>query len=518
MPLDMTQQKPFNGMAGAVATGLRSLPATTEQKPRDRLNAAARAVAESLAKQPISPVLLTGVARLVEFSAVMLSGVVIYASYVRATSGTDWLYVAPIIGGSLLVMFFIQLADGYSVPALRSGGLHLGRVFVAWTLVLALFTIIAFLAKIGDHYSRIWAGTWYLSGLIAFTAFRLAMARFVRRWTQSGRLERRAVIVGGGDAAAKLIGALEAQRDNDIRICGVFDDRKDDRSPDVVAGYPKLGTIGELVEFGRIARIDMLIVSLPVTAENRLLQLLRRLWVLPVDIRLSAHANKLRFRPRSYSFVGTVPLFDVFDKPIADWDHVAKRAFDIFFATLAFVALSPVMVAAAIAIRLESPGPVFFRQKRYGFNNDLIEIFKFRSMYAEQTDPKADKLVTRDDPRVTRVGRFIRKTSIDELPQLFNALRGELSLVGPRPHATNAKADSKLYENVVDGYFARHRVKPGITGWAQVNGWRGGTDNREQIEQRVKHDLYYIESWSILLDLYILFVTPFRLFQTEHAY
>ncbi len=162
---------------------------------------------------------------------------------------------------------------------------------------------------------------------------------------------------------------------------------------------------------------------------------------------------------------------------------------------------------------------MLFRQKRYGFNNELIEVFKFRSMYIDQADENAQKLVTKNDPRVTRVGRFIRKTSLDELPQLFNVVfKGNLSLVGPRPHALHAKAEDRLYDQVVDGYFARHKVKPGITGWAQVNGWRGETDTSEKIQRRVEHDLYYIENWSVFFDLYILALTPFALFKSENAY
>ena len=174
-------------------------------------------------------------------------------------------------------------------------------------------------------------------------------------------------------------------------------------------------------------------------------------------------------------------------------------------------------LATAIAIRLESKGPVLFKQKRYGFNNELVEIWKFRSMHTDMSDANAAKLVTKDDPRVTRVGRFIRRTSIDELPQLFNVLKGELSLVGPRPHATQAKAASELYEQVVDGYFARHKVKPGITGWAQINGWRGETDTHDKIANRVKYDLEYIDRWSIWLDLRILIRTPFALLSPANA-
>ena len=162
---------------------------------------------------------------------------------------------------------------------------------------------------------------------------------------------------------------------------------------------------------------------------------------------------------------------------------------------------------------------MLFRQKRYGFNNDMIEVFKFRSMYVEKSDATAAKLVTKDDPRVTRVGRFIRKASLDELPQLFNVVfQGNLSLVGPRPHAVNAKAETRLYDEAVDGYFARHRVKPGITGWAQINGWRGETDTQEKIQKRVEHDLHYIENWSVLFDLYIVAKTPIALLKTENAY
>ena len=169
-------------------------------------------------------------------------------------------------------------------------------------------------------------------------------------------------------------------------------------------------------------------------------------------------------------------------------------------------------------MKLESKGPVLFKQKRYGFNNEIIEVLKFRSMFTEMADPDAKQVVTKGDPRVTRVGRFIRKTSIDELPQLFNVLAGSLSLVGPRPHAVNAHTDNKTWDDVVDGYFARHKVKPGVTGWAQINGWRGEVDTPEKIQNRVECDVYYIENWSILFDLKILFLTPFRLLNSENAY
>jgi Undecaprenyl-phosphate glucose phosphotransferase len=364
-----------------------------------------------------------------------------------------------------------------------------------------------------------WHGLWCGFGLVALALSRVMLHKLVVGWTQNGRLVRRSVLVGGGEAGESLIRAIENDPHTDVKIWGVFDDRLDERSPEQVAGYPKLGTVDDLVEFARRTSLDLVIFTLPITAENRILQMLRKLSVLPVDIRLSAHTNRLKFRPRSYSYIGSVPVLDVFDKPIADWDVVVKWLFDRLVGLLLLILFSPVMLVTALAIKLDSKGPVFFKQRRYGFNNELIEVYKFRSMYTEQCDPTASKLTSKDDPRVTRIGKFIRKTSIDELPQLLNvALFGNLSLVGPRPHAVHAKAANQLYDEVVDGYFARHRVKPGITGWAQINGWRGETDTEEKIQQRVEHDLYYIENWSVAFDLVILAKTPVALLKTENAY
>jgi Undecaprenyl-phosphate glucose phosphotransferase len=368
-------------------------------------------------------------------------------------------------------------------------------------------------------FSRVWLGTFYVSGLVALVVSRRLVFLAVRRWTQEGRLTRRTVIVGGGEIGAHVIEELRRQKDTGVKIIGLFDDRGDDRTGSECAGERKLGTVDDLVEFGRRTRVDLVIFSLPISAESRILQMLKKLWVLPVDIRLAAHSNRLQFRPRSYSYIGKVPVLDVADRPIADWDVVMKWLFDKIVGGLMLLCALPAMALIALAIKLDSRGPVLFKQKRYGFNNDLIEVYKFRSMYVDAADASANKLVTKDDARVTRIGRIIRKASLDELPQLFNVVfKGNLSLVGPRPHAVNAKAETRLYDEAVDGYFARHRVKPGITGWAQINGWRGETDTHEKIQQRVEHDLYYIENWSLLLDFYIVLRTPFALFKTENAY
>jgi Undecaprenyl-phosphate glucose phosphotransferase len=393
------------------------------------------------------------------------------------------------------------------------------RLASAWSGVFLIAIGVSFFAKSRDQFSRAWLGSFYVLGLFALIAFRRVLFLLVRRWTRQGRLERRTVVVGADANGESLIRSLAAQRDSDVHVVGVFDDRGDERSAASCGGVPKLGSVNDLVAFARGTRVDLVIFSLPISAESRLLQMLKKLWVLPVDIRLSAHSNKLHFRPRSYSYIGAVPVLDIFDKPIADWDVVMKWLFDKIVGSLALICAAPVMLMVAIAVKLDSKGPVFFKQKRYGFNNESIDIYKFRSMYADQADLTASKLVTKGDPRVTRVGRFIRKTSFDELPQLFNVVfTGSLSLVGPRPHAVHAKAENRLYDEAVDGYFARHRVKPGITGWAQIHGWRGETDSQEKIQRRVEHDLYYIENWSILLDLYIVAQTPFALIRSENAY
>mgnify|MGYP000038299306 CR=1 FL=1 len=483
-----------------------------------KLNPIAWQVAQQYKRETMSPVMVLGVLRLVELSTLLLTGIVLYALYVGLSPVLFWHYMTAIGGGSVLMVVLCEFTRCYQMRALRNPSGSMGRVFVAWTATFAALALTGFFLKISDSFSRFWLGAWFVCGFAALLALRIIVSQLLRRWARNGTIERRAVIVGGGANAEQLIRSIEQQPYNDIRICGLFDDRDDLRSPPVVAGYPKLGTVTELVEFTRIARIDMLIVAMPISAEKRVLSLLSKLWVLPVDIRLSAHANHLRFRPRAYSYIGTVPMLDIFDRPINDWDSVAKRGFDILFSLIGIVVFSPIMLATAIAIKLDSKGPVLFKQLRHGFNNEAIEVLKFRSMYFEQCDPTAKAAVTKNDPRVTRVGRFIRKTSIDELPQFFNALVGSLSLVGPRPHAVTAQTRDRLYEEVVDGYFARHKVKPGVTGWAQINGWRGEIDTDEKIRKRTEYDLYYIENWSLWLDLKILFLTPVRLMNTENAY
>ena len=422
------------------------------------------------------------------------------------------------ISAAVFLPLLFEISGLYRLESLLMPAKSIFRLVMSWALLFAVLVFVVFLFKEGSSVSRGWLLTWAVAGFAFFLTYRFFIAALLRKFNQDGRFNKRAVIVGGGEAAAKVIANLLTHNDTGFTLVGYFDDRDDNRSLVEAHGVHKLGGVDDLIDFSRMTRIDSVIITLPVTAEDRLLQILNRLWVLPVDIRLSAYGQKLRYRPRAYSYIGNLPCLDMFDRPLGEWGPLLKSTMDKVLACLAIIALSPIMLIIGLAIKFDSGGPIIFKQKRFGFNNELIEIYKFRSMYTALTDIDASKLVTKGDPRVTRVGRFIRRTTLDELPQFFNVLKGDLSLVGPRPHATKAKAADSLYELVVDGYFARHKVKPGITGWAQINGWRGETDTTEKIERRVEHDLYYIENWSLTFDLYILARTPLALLNTDNAY
>lgn len=475
--------------------------------------------AESTSAPFVSLRIISTLARFAEASVVFLFGWVTATVYPGAVVlGSDYLYLPTVIALAVAFPVVMQLAGGYSLRSLLNPLANMTSMLALWSLLYVAVATTIMLSKTDHEFSRLWLALWYVTGAAGLMISRNVLFLLVKHWNANGQLNKLAVIVGGGAPAEMLHDAINNDPHADVRIIGVFDDRNDERVPPQHGKLRKLGSISQLVDFVRQARVDMLLVTLPVGAEERLMQILKRLWVLPVDVRISAQNQKLRYRPRAYSYVGPVPFLDVYDKPLGDWGWFIKALEDRIIAGLALLFLSPIFALIAIAIKLDSKGPIFFKQRRFGFNNELIEVYKFRSMYADLTDHNAERLATRGDPRITRVGRFIRRTSLDELPQFLNVLNGTLSLVGPRPHATKAKAANQLYFDVVDGYFARHKVKPGITGWAQINGWRGETDTRDKILKRVEHDLYYIENWSLAFDLYILARTPIALFKGENAY
>jgi Undecaprenyl-phosphate glucose phosphotransferase len=468
--------------------------------------------------RPVSLVIIAGLLRGLDVTLIGLSAVLAHWLYLHPTEPDLWQYY---YGATVFAIFLAGTLfhwNGlYQLQGLTPSHLKLGKLAGSWSIVVLAMIVAGFVFKMSSEFSRAWIGIWYFAALGTMAGTRVVLSFQARRWVAQGRLSRNIAVVGGGEHGDRLIHSLVKAGDEGLNVIGFFDDRND-RVEASLGGIPKVGTVDDLITYARYNRVDQIVVALPWAAEQRVMQVLRKLRSLPVDIRLAPDLVGFRLAHSGYSHIGGLPVLNVFQKPLTDWHAVVKAIEDRGIAALALVFLSPLFLLVAIAIKLDSRGPVFFRQKRYGFNNHLIGVFKFRSMRHDMRDEKAEKLVTKGDPRVTRLGAFLRKTSIDELPQLINVLMGEMSIVGPRPHALSAKAADRLYEEVVGEYAARHRVKPGITGWAQVMGWRGETDTIEKIQKRVEHDLYYIENWSFTFDLKIMFLTVFALLKGENAY
>lgn len=361
------------------------------------------------------------------------------------------------------------------------------------------------------------AATGLVPAALLSVLWRAALSSQVPRLIRQGRLGLRVVVAGGGREARETLMQLATLRRQGVQVLGLFDDREAARSPLVQEGVAKLGHIRDMSIFLRRTPFDLVIVTMPPSAEARISQILSELWAMPVDIRLAPVHSTLIYRPRTYHWLGGVALLDLFDRPLRGVDAALKRGFDLCLGAFILMVLSPLLGLIALAIRLDSPGPVFFRQAREGYASRPFRVWKFRSLHHAQSDPGAVVPVTEGDTRVTRLGRILRKTSLDELPQLFNVIEGSMSLVGPRPHAVDARNREMEFAAVVRSYAARHRVKPGITGLAQVQGLRGPVQTPEQIRRRVALDLDYIDRWSLLLDLRILALTLPSVLRGENA-
>lgn len=432
----------------------------------------------------------------------------------------DWrLAGLVVLLGGLLALNFLRLSGAHRFATLALPGGSVGRALAGWLLAIATLLAVTPLLEPITATDGPWMALWFALGAAALVALRLLLCQRVRRWQRAGRVGEVAAVVGAGPVAQRLLRGLNATANGSTapRIIGVYDDEA--RSlPRRCMGHAILGSVDDLVRDVRRYGIDTVIVALPLQAEHRLVDTLNRLTVVPVDVKLCPGEFGLRLGRVRASHLGDHTVLDVVERPLRDWQWVAKTIEDLLLGTLILLAIAPVMLAIALLIKLDSPGPVLFRQKRYGFNNELIEVLKFRTMRHEQGDVRGEQLTRRGDPRITRVGALLRRTSLDELPQFLNVVRGDMSIVGPRPHAVAAKAGPLLYQEAVKHYDARHRVKPGITGWAQVNGWRGETNTLEQIRKRVEHDLYYIDHWSVALDLRIIALTVVRGFGGSHVF
>ncbi len=426
-------------------------------------------------------------------------------------------YALIVVAAVVIFVAIVGTTGGYSFRKLFLLRTQIGTASVAWAGAIGALLLIGFVLKVTQTYSRAWALTWLASSFVLLIAERIAFCGLARRWNQHGYLARHIVVVGASREAEQLLAKLQKAPEPGLSVLGLFDDRRT-RVPGVVCDVPVLGTVDDLLDYARCIPIADVVVALPLAAEERLCALFAKLRQLPVDLRLSAPGIGNALPVRSLSYVADVPLLGVAERPLKRWRAVAKWLEDKIIASLLLLLLAPLMLIVALAIRIDSRGPALFVQERFGFNNRVIRVFKFRTMFIEQCDPSGTRRTVPADPRVTRVGRLLRQWSLDELPQLLNVVNGEMSLVGPRPHAVSMKAGEHLYYEVVQEYFARHRVKPGITGWAQVCGLRGEIDTLEKAQLRVSHDLDYIERWSIWWDLAIIVRTAWMMFLRENAY
>jgi Undecaprenyl-phosphate glucose phosphotransferase len=458
--------------------------------------------------------------RLIDCCAMIASGWLAFILYPPTGSGVWPQYALVAVLGGVLLINVLQIQGAYHPDRIRQPLTRLGATAAAVLLTVAMLIAVAFVTKASAHYSRGWTSLWLVLTVGAVVGVRLTLHLLLARLRPTAEgswLWRNVAVVGAGPDAERWIGHLDAIRSQGVRLIGVFDEQHRNR-PSSIGGYPVRGTIADLCELCRSVKVDEIYIAMPLGAEELLVDALNQLQCLPVDIRLVVAPLGYRLLNRRISYVHQLPVIHVADRPLGDWGRLVKWIEDRVVASLALILLGPVMLLIAVVIKIDSPGPVLFRQKRHGFNNQLIEVLKFRTMRHDQCDANGSRLTLRHDPRVTCVGRFLRRSSLDELPQLINVLRGEMSIVGPRPHPIEAKAADRLYQDVVSDYAARHKVKPGLTGWAQVNGWRGPTETEDQIIKRVEHDLWYLENWSIYFDVKIIIKTIFIGLFGKNAY
>jgi polysaccharide biosynthesis protein PslA len=366
-------------------------------------------------------------------------------------------------------------------------------------------TALIWQAGLVDNYSRGVTLLFLLSVVVCLSVSRPILNRLIGRLAERGQIEQRIAFYGADPASVALSKQLlESLHFPHLRFIGIADDRS---RVTPIADLPMLGDLGALCDMARRGELDQVLISGAHFTPKRLEQIVDGLSEVCVDVSLiPPQAVELSPNYR-VNLLGTVPVLTLWQRPLRDMSQVVKRAEDLVLSIVAVVVLSPILLIAAVLVRLSSPGPVLFVQPRVGFNNETINVFKFRTMYANMVDLGARKTTTRYDPRVTPVGRILRRFSIDELPQLLNVLQGSMSLVGPRPHGTEMMVGDRFYHEAVRGYAGRHRIKPGITGYAQVKGLRGEVRTIERAKRRIELDKHYVDHWSFWLDMWILFAT-----------
>ena len=360
-----------------------------------------------------------------------------------------------------------------------------------------------------DKMPLTWSFIWCLAAAVATTTSRLLLGAYLWKLTQTGMLAETVAVVVAGAPPTALISRIQ----KNALLYGVFDDIAS------VSGAP-VSSIDDLLERSRHAKPDRILITLPIAATHRLAPIVERLRPLGIPVELCPQDVNMRLQAQTVGHLGDgLSVMLLADRPIRRWNAVLKSAEDFVLVLILITMLLPLLVCIALAIRLDSPGPIIFRQRRHGLNNGEFDIYKFRTMYFSPREPSSPLQQTvRGDPRVTRIGRFLRKWSLDELPQIFNVAEGSMSLVGPRPHALDMRTEHQLGTEITHSYPHRHRVKPGITGWSQINGLRGATDTAMQLRRRIEFDLHYIENWSLLFDLRILLLTFREVLRGTNAY
>ncbi|MDR3529389.1 MAG: exopolysaccharide biosynthesis polyprenyl glycosylphosphotransferase [Rhodopila sp.] len=419
----------------------------------------------------------------------------------------------------------------YAPPEIVSRELPWRKITLGWLQAVAIGTLLTFclvtvagLERLSPGFERmgatlrgVWLPTFLCLGFGALTG-----ARLLRQRLHAGPAPlNRTVIIGEQGSIHDLLLRIRTGVRRTFDVIGVVEHAADGpnaRARGSFQGLPQFGDIDALERMIRQDAVDTVLVALPWSAGDQMQLIIQRISMAPVDVYIYPGMNGLNLPLRRADRAFDLPLLMACTRPIDGWGAFIKRAEDIVLSIGLLAFISPVMLTIAAAIKLTSKGPVFFRQRRLGYNNRVIEILKFRSMYTHLSDADASQQATRDDKRMTPVGAWLRKASLDELPQLLNVLKGDMSLVGPRPHALATTAGGLALEEAVPIYSSRHRVKPGITGWAQVNGYRGPLDSVEKIVHRVNHDLYYIENWSLALDLKILWRTARLVFADDNAF
>ena len=395
--------------------------------------------------------LLDCVVALIEFALVATISLMVSQIFVERFDDRviGYLVVTGVAALSVVLSFYgLGL---YSLRALSTPNNQLPRIVVVFLILLLTVSTTFFALKVSDEFSRRWLFGWILLSITSISLFRYLLAQVLRTLAERGDLTRDVVILGADNKGRKLLAELKRSNDPWINVVGFFDDRTS-RYESTIDGIPLLGQTGDLVRVLREYPGLEVLITLPWSAKDRLGKITQELRLLPVNVNLIPDLFNIDFNKVSFERLGDKPILRISRKPIAGWRWVFKHFEDWVIGGTAFVLLSPVMLAIMLAVKLTSPGPIFFRQNRYGFNHKLIGVYKFRTMYAHLTDANAERLAKRGDERITPLGAFLRRTSLDELPQLLNVLKGEMSLVGPRPHATQAKAADRLYDDVVDEY------------------------------------------------------------------